>query len=107
MPAMPLHEAIRKAYRGRMKQEDLAREIQVSQPTISRWARGESEPTLGELAQIEQLCRRPRGFILRTAGFVDEDRDFEAVVASDPLLDDDGREAIIALYRYYISGQGD
>lgn len=66
-----LGKAIRTA-RGTMTQGDLAQALGTDQPVISKWERGERRPSLEELHAIEQATGRRRGFILITAGCVDD-----------------------------------
>lgn len=103
---MELHEAIRQAYAGRLRQVDLAERIGVDQTAISRWSRGTSRPQLEEIAAIEAACDRPRGFVLRMAGFVDEVVDVLAAVAVDPALSDQGRLIVTTTYRSVIEAGG-
>lgn len=98
MAPMPLHEAIRTAYAGRARQEDIADKIGINQSQISRWSRGENLPTLEQLAQIEDAAGRPRGFILNAAGLTSPVTTVREAVAMDPNLSDDWRRAILAVY---------
>lgn len=86
MAPMPLHEAIRTAYAGRARQEDIADKIGINQSQISRWSRGENLPTLEQLAQIEDAAGRPRGFILNAAGLTSPVTTVREAVAMDPNL---------------------
>lgn len=104
---MELHEAIRQAYTGRLRQIDLAERLGVDQTAISRWARGANRPQLEELAAIEEACGRPRGYILRLAGFVDEIVDVESAVAADPRLNDEGRRTVLITYRAVVEASAE
>lgn len=99
MAAVPLGEAIRRCYEGKFTQDQLAKAIDESQPSISRWARGEVEPTPSDIWNIEQACGRPPGFVLRLAGYVEEASSVEGALGIDDTLDDDGRRYVLAVYR--------
>ncbi|HEY1119935.1 MAG TPA: helix-turn-helix transcriptional regulator [Acidimicrobiales bacterium] len=103
---MELHDAIRHAYAGRLRQIDLAAKLGVDQTAISRWSRGTSRPQLEEIAAIEAACDRPRGFVLRLAGFVDEVVDVATAVAVDPALSDQGRRIVLTTYRSVVEAGG-
>lgn len=102
---MELHEAIRRAYAGRYTQADLARALGVDQTTVSSWSRGNSRPTLEQLAALEDACDRPLGFVLRLAGFVEDVVDVPGAVAVDPCLDDLGRDVVLNAYRAYLAAR--
>jgi transcriptional regulator with XRE-family HTH domain len=63
---------LRAAYAGRFTQTELARFVGVAQNTVSRWTTGEVEPSLADIAIIEEACELPKGSILRAAGLVDD-----------------------------------
>ena len=73
------------------------------QNTISRWSTGEVEPALGDIARLESACGLPRGFVLRSAGYVDESHSAEDAIATDPRLDTPRRELILATYRVAVA----
>lgn len=99
----PLAAAIRDAYKGRLTQVQLASEVGVAQNTVSRWSTGEVEPCLDDIVKIESACGMPRGFILRQAGFVADNRSPEEVIASDHRLDRPRRELLLAAYKAALS----
>jgi transcriptional regulator with XRE-family HTH domain len=99
MAVMPLHQAIRSAYKGRARQEDLAEWLGVGQPTVSRWARGEVVPSVHEIAALEDALGLRRGWILIASGFVDPASDVEGAIDLDPVLSDDSRHLLKTLYR--------
>ena len=99
----PLAASIRQAYRGRLTQTELAGLLGVAQNTISRWSTGEVEPALGDIARLESACGLPRGFVLRSAGYVDESHSAEDAIATDPRLDTPRRELILATYRVAVA----
>jgi hypothetical protein len=95
----PLHEAIAAAI-GDRSQTELADVLNVGQSNISKWMRGITRPSLEDIARLEETCGRPRGFILRAAGYVDcpgAVSTAEAIEA-DPRLDDLGRRIVLATY---------
>lgn len=94
-----LGSAIRTAYRGRLTQVELADYLGVAQNTVSRWSTGEVEPTLEQIAAIEDACGVDRGFILRAAGYVDETDSPDAVIARDSRLTAPVRELLVAAYK--------
>lgn len=106
MAAMPLHQAIRAAYKGRARQEDIAEQLGINQSQVSRWSRGESTPTLEQLAQIEDAAERPRGFILNAAGLIAPVLSVPDAIAMDPQLDDRDRNSLLALYRSMLTERG-
>lgn len=93
-----LAAAIRAAYTGRLTQRELAGHLGVAQNTVSRWATGEVEPRLDDIAAIEVACGLVNGHILRASGYVDDDVDPVSVVASDHRLDNGRRELLLATY---------
>jgi transcriptional regulator with XRE-family HTH domain len=95
---LSLADAIRATYAGLMTQVQLAGRLGVTQNTISRWSTGESEPSFREVAEIERTCGRPRGFILRAAGFVEEPLNAEEIIAMDPRIDSPRRALLLASY---------
>lgn len=98
-PRTELAAAIRDAYAGRFTQAELAERLGVAQNSVSRWATGDVEPCLDDIAAIELACDLPRGHVLRRAGFVAELDDVESVLSSDQRLDPPRRELFLAAYR--------
>lgn len=99
----PLAAAIRDAYAGRLTQMQLATELGVAQNTISRWSTGDVEPRLDDIARLEKACSLPRGYILRSAGYIDEFLGPEDVIAGDSRLDQPRRDLLLAAYRAALS----
>lgn len=93
-----LASAIRAAYAGRLTQRELAGHLGVAQNTVSRWATGEVEPRLDDIAAIEVACGLVNGHILRASGYVDDEFDPMSAVASDHRLDNSRRELLLATY---------
>jgi transcriptional regulator with XRE-family HTH domain len=46
--------------------------VKVDQPQISKWVRGVSVPPLEVLPDVDAACNRPKGYVLRVAGYVDD-----------------------------------
>lgn len=93
-----LAAAIRSAYTGRLTQRELAGHLGVAQNTVSRWATGEVEPRLDDIAAIEVACGLVNGHILRASGYVDDEFDPMSAVASDHRLDNARRDLLLATY---------
>jgi transcriptional regulator with XRE-family HTH domain len=90
-------EAIR-SVRGEMKQAPLADLLGVDQSTFSGWESGRYMAPLHLLPAIEEACGVRRGAILRRVDLVEDS--IEAAIASDPALDDRGRNAVASYYRF-------
>lgn len=52
----------------------------VDQTKVSRWLRGETEPSLDEIAIVENIFGKPKGWVLTRAGFT-------AVAGVEPLTE--------------------
>jgi transcriptional regulator with XRE-family HTH domain len=83
-----------------MTQEELARELGVTQGTVSKWAKLDGDgPPLEQLPEIEKRCDRTVGYILRASGYVEEPQTTEEVIRADPFLDDVYVEVVVDSYR--------
>lgn len=77
----------------------------VSQPSISAWLSGESKPEADVVFEIERVLELPPGHLSRHLGYLPIEAvkappaTFEAVVMSDPLLDDPAKRGLLAMYR--------
>lgn len=98
---MDLGQAVARALSGH-RQVDVAERLGVSQNSISRWKTGDQRPALDQIAALEEACGRPRGFVLRLAGYVDDVVDVETAISADPELDDIGRGVVRSAYRNYL-----
>lgn len=96
---MSLAAAIRQCYEGRTTQVELAAKLAKNQSTISKWVRGENEPTLEEIASLERACDRPAGWILIAGGFVDVPSTTSDAINQDPSISDTLRELLMEQYR--------
>ena len=94
-----LAEAIRGSYQGRMTQAEIAAALGVAQNTVSRWSTGDVEPRLDDIADLERVLGLPVGYILRSAGYVEDTLRPEDAVAADHRLDPARRELLLAAYR--------
>jgi len=99
-------EAIRSVYAGRFTQVELAARLGVAQNTVSRWSTGDIEPSLDDIARIEDLCDVPRGVILRRAGYVVDARTADEMIAQDVRLDAAQRDLVLAAYRTALRRSG-
>lgn len=87
-----------------LSQQDLAVALDVAQPRISDWEAGQPdvERALDTLAEIERVCGRPRGHILRRAGYLaDGPIDARTALADDPHLDEAARESVLEVYEVF------
>jgi hypothetical protein len=83
-----------------LTQEHLADKLGVHQTTVSKWIVGKAQVPLQHLPAIDELCGKPRGHILRLAGYVSDDIDLLAAIRTDPTLDEDGRQHVVSAYEY-------
>ena len=93
---MELRDAIRAAIDG-LSHSEVASRLGVSQPTVSRWASGETEPRFAEILRLERACGRPAGFILAAVADIQVTTVPDAI-AMDPVLTDQGRRVLLATY---------
>lgn len=85
-----------------LKQEAIAEALGVHQTTVSKWLLGKTQPPLEHLWVIEEMCGLPRGRLLHIAGFVEPDDGVEAAIATDTVLDEDSKAAVVKLYRTFV-----
>lgn len=102
--------AFRRAYEAAgLTQVDLADRLQqrgwakVTQSQISKWVRGVSVPPLDILPDVDAACGKPRGYVLRHAGYVEDANDVLTALVVDPVLDDEDKSALRLLYRVLTS----
>lgn len=95
---LPLGEAIRAAYQGRLTQAQLAGIVGVEQSTVSKWSRGTARPTLEQIRDLESACGRPVGFVLRAAGFCQDARSVPEAIDADAALTDATRAVLHRAY---------
>lgn len=80
----------------------LALGFKLGQTTLSSYERGETVPTVVMAAAIELACDRPLGWIAAQAGLVAELLTVPDAVTMDPMLTDDGRVDVLAVYESVI-----
>lgn len=78
--------------------QDLADQLGVVQPTISRWEKGGRLPALELLPRFDNLLGRPRGELLRRAGYVEDDCDVITAIRSDQILGADHKLILVEVY---------
>jgi transcriptional regulator with XRE-family HTH domain len=79
--------------------KDVAAALGVEPNTISRYANGVREVPVSSLPKIDALCGRRRGYVLRLAGYVDDDEiDVLEAVARDDSLTPEMRRSIALNY---------
>lgn len=78
-----------------LTQTDVAGIMGLSQSMVSDWRRGETVPSIAQVLALDEICGKPRGWILMNAGLADPGRVEESVVV-DPHLDDEGRSLVLA-----------
>lgn len=91
-----------------LTQSDLAARLGVDQRTVSRLEAGR-RPYVDQVLAIDAACGRPAGWILRSAGLIDEisGETAEAAIDQDPLLTEHWRALVLASYRAAASGSAD
>ena len=94
--AMTLSEAVRAAIQDHL-QTDIAEKTGMSQSQISRFSTGGTPPSLDQIVAIEDAAGRPRGFILRAAGYVADTLTIEDAIDADPTLTDENRRILHAV----------
>jgi len=97
MAQLPIHEAIRAACAG-LDQRALAAGVGVDQSTISRWIRGETQPSFEKLMRLEVAAGRARGYVLRLAGMIDVEVNARHALDQDEALSDQARAILVAAY---------
>jgi len=71
----------------------------TSQGTISKYARGETQPPLDFLAKVDAALGRAPGHVLRLAGYVD-DCTVPDAIAADPSLTKRYQDDVLTFYEY-------
>jgi transcriptional regulator with XRE-family HTH domain len=100
--------ALRAAYEAvGLSQVELARRLQergwvrVDQSTVSKWVRGVSMPPLEVLPDVDAACGRPRGYVLRLAGYVEDvdPTDVVAAIDADDQLTPEMKQSLKLTYK--------
>lgn len=92
-----IHDAIKIACAG-SDQSTLAAAVGVDQSTISRWIRGETQPSFEKLMRLEVAAGRPRGYVLRLAGMIEDGADVRQALLTDADLSPEVKEVLVAAY---------
>lgn len=101
--ARPAYERVGNAFKtaykkAGLKQEDVAAALNVDQGTVSRWGRGLQKIDLDYFPKIDDLCHQSRGYLLRLAGYVDDDLDLPAIIATTSELQPRQRQTLLDVY---------
>lgn len=102
-PRVRLCAAFRTAYEtAGLTQDALGERTGLPQARISKYARGESTPPLNVLELVDAACRQPKGYVLRLAGYVDDDLDIAAAIAADRSISgSEDRAMLVRIYRRF------
>ena len=86
-----------------MKQEHLAAMLGTTQSSVSGWINGKYEPAAHTVFEIERSLGLDPGHLARPLGYLPVDASgavsVESAIVEDPLLDDDDKSALLAVYR--------
>lgn len=95
-----LADALRQAREtAELGQAEVAERLGVTQGTVSHWELARSTPSLAQIAALEKVCRVPKGFVLRLAGYSPESRTTVEVLRTDPDLTPVYRKLLVESYR--------
>ena len=100
-------------HKAEMSLRELADKANISNPYLSQVERGLHEPSVRVLTSIASALNLSAETLLRGAGLLDGEseaarrRETEEVIATDPLLRDDQRETLLAVYRNYLEVNAD
>lgn len=97
-------QAIRDA-RGNVPQAELGRRIGLDQSRISQWERGQEEPSIGQLLDVERALDLEPGFLFIRAGLAGSPPATESAILADPALSRDQVDALLVLYRSFTGGK--
>lgn len=92
-------------------QGELGSEVGLGQPAISAWEAGENQPEPEVVFAVEEALDLPPGHLSKHLGYMPPKSDgkatpgFEDVVMSDPLLDEQNKRAMVAMYRELTRGK--
>lgn len=106
-------EALGEAMQMRsMTQLELGQTLGITQSAVSAWKAGQAAPEPDVVFAVEQSLTMPAGWLSRHLGFVPADFRKQPPVSVpdaalvDPLLDEPGKRAVIAVYRELTSRGG-
>lgn len=85
---------------GVVTRRHLAEALGVSISAVNSWAAGSRAPSLEDIARFEEVCHRPRGWILARAGYAPGgvDTDLENALRTDPSISPAWREILADAY---------
>lgn len=89
-----------------LSQRELARMTNLSDPYLSQLERGLHEPSVRVIKAIARALNIPTETMLRHAGLIDDDPaavNTEAAIYSDPKLTSAQKDALIAVYRGFVT----
>jgi transcriptional regulator with XRE-family HTH domain len=94
-----------------MKQEQLARLLGTTQSSISGWINGKYEPAAGTVFGIERALALEPGHLSRPLGYLPVDAvstpvGVESAILQSAELDDDEKDALVAVYHVLAEHQG-
>ena len=94
----------------RMKQEHLAGALGTTQSSISGWINGKYEPAADTVFRIERSLALEPGHLSRPLGYlpveaVSAPASVEGAILQSPLLEDDEKAALIAVYRVLVDSR--
>lgn len=78
--------------------EQIAGQIGVKPPTLSRYVTGKAGVQVEHLPIIDSLLGERLGYVLRVAGFVDPEVDTRTTLRSDRGLEPDQRGVLVKIY---------
>lgn len=103
--ARPAYERVGTAFRGAyeaagLRQTDIAEALDVDPATVSKWSRGLQRIDLEYFPEIDRLCGKPKGYVLRLAGYVEDDPagDVRAAIMADDGLMEQARLMLLDVY---------
>jgi transcriptional regulator with XRE-family HTH domain len=95
-------------HKAEMSLRELADKANISNPYLSQVERGLHEPSVRVLNSIANALNVSAETLLRSAGLLDDDdahkHETEEAIGADPLLTDDQRSSLLAVYRSYVEG---
>jgi transcriptional regulator with XRE-family HTH domain len=94
-----------------LAQKELADAVGSSQPTVSAWEKGFTEPPAAAVFALERVLKLNPGSLSRHLGYVPVEGEppaptFEAAVVGDELLDERTKRGFLAFYTEMTAGVG-
>ncbi|MGB2758073.1 MAG: helix-turn-helix transcriptional regulator [Acidimicrobiia bacterium] len=91
-----LGAAIHACADGVVTRRHLSEALGVSISAVNSWAAGSRAPSLEDISRFEEVCHRPRGWVLARAGYAPGgvDTDLEDALRNDPNLSPEWREIL-------------